>query len=302
MAGGGKNTVEGHPRMELAEECGACTAIQLVRTLTFRTPDWRRHFPPAMGAALAQYPTADNPGEVLAAMYEAVAAGLGDHDPYRSVKDAANRWAEEWWQTASVPLGDVSALLGLAAQANAIDAGVDTDLGQVFGQFETAAREAPGRDDRPRALDWLTRHPSPRVLYLLDNCGEAVLDRELIRALAAQGAHVTAVVKGGPVLNDVTRREAEAIRLDHWATVVDTKSRRYGLADWHGGGWLEDCALRSDLLIAKGIAMLEAWSHRPLARPILFLYRAKCPPSARLVGVAPHSAVIWWRDPTPRSA
>jgi uncharacterized protein with ATP-grasp and redox domains len=281
--------------MRLAPECGACAAIQLTRTLSFRTNEWRRHFPPAMSAALAAYADADNPGQVLAALYEAVQTALDDGDPYQAAKDAANRWAEAWWASHGVPLEDLPTRLLLAAQANAIDAGVDTAVQTVVAHFDAIADDAPGHDDRTEFAAWLATHPSPRILYFLDNCGEAVLDRELIRALSARGAAVTVVVRGSPVLNDVTEREAAALGLHDLAAVVSTDSPRYGLSD-ADVAWLTRHIESTDLVIAKGIANLEALSHRPTPVPALFLYRAKCPPSARLVGAPRETAVIWWRQ------
>jgi uncharacterized protein with ATP-grasp and redox domains len=281
--------------MRLAPECGPCAAIQLTRTLGFRTEEWRRHFPPAMSAALDVFPTADNPGQVLAALYEVVQQALDDDDPYQDAKDAANRWAEAWWTDHHVPEDDLSSRLLLAAQANAIDAGVDTEVETVVAHFDAIAQHAPGHDDRVHVLTWLEAHPTPRILYFLDNCGEAVLDRELIRALTARGAAVTAVVRGSPILNDVTEREAATLGLHRLATVINTGSRRYGLAD-ADANWLARHIASTDLVIAKGIANLEALSHRPTPAPALFLYRAKCPPSARLVGASRETAVIWWRQ------
>ncbi len=46
------------------------------------------------------------------------------------------------------------------------------------------------------------------ILYLLDNSGEIVFDKLLIEELLRKGKKVKAVVKGSPVLNDVTMDDA----------------------------------------------------------------------------------------------
>ncbi|MCL8208416.1 MAG: ARMT1-like domain-containing protein [Actinomycetia bacterium] len=283
--------------MEVAIECGACAAIQLVRTLSVRDPDWRRHVGPLLAVAGEALARADNPGAMLTAMYDAVKAAVGDEDPYRAAKDAADARAEAWWAAHSLPLADLAGRLALAAAANAIDAGLDPSLDPLWASFEAAATEPPAHDDRPAVLAWLDAHPGAHVVYLLDNAGEAVFDREVLRALQARGFALTAVVKGGPILNDVTRREARAIGLDTVATVVDNGTDCSGVLPGRVAPRVERLLETADLIVAKGLAHLETLSHRDLAAPVVFAYRAKCPPSARLLSVPEQATVVWFRPP-----
>lgn len=52
-----------------------------------------------------------------------------------------------------------------------------------------------------------------RLVYLLDNCGEIVLDKLVIRILKEQYPHlkITAVVRGTQVINDATKEDADSI-------------------------------------------------------------------------------------------
>jgi uncharacterized protein with ATP-grasp and redox domains len=281
--------------VEVAIECGACAAIQLVRTLSLRDPDWRRHVGPLLGVTGQALARADNPGAMLTAMYDAVKAAVGDDDPYRAAKEAANARAEAWWAAHPLPLEDLAGRLALAAAANAIDAGLDTDLEALWAAFARASSEPPAHDDRDKVVAWLLAHPGAHVVYLLDNAGEAVFDREVLRALGARGFSLTAVVKGGPILNDVTRREAEAIGLDTVAAVVDNGADCSGVVPGRVAPYLEELLAAADLIVAKGLAHLETLSHRPFSAPVVFAYRAKCPPSARLLSVPEQATVVWFR-------
>ena len=285
--------------MKINVECGACTTVLLTRTLAYRTrPDdegWRPHLGPVLAQAADRMAGAAHPGVVLERMYAAVADRLQDGDPYEGAKDAANTRMEAWWQARRVPPPDLAALLAYAVAGNAIDAGLDTNLDATWEQFRAAVAEPLARDDRATALGWVAAHPRARVLYLLDNAGEAVLDRECMRALTQHGLHVTAVVKGGPIVNDVTRREADRLQLGTVADVWDTGPGRYGTMAGQIPEALWQAWQEADLVVAKGLAHLETLSHEPRGGPALFLYRAKCPPSARLLDVPLGSSVAWWR-------
>jgi uncharacterized protein with ATP-grasp and redox domains len=120
---------------------------------------------------------------------------------------------------------------------------------------------------------------------LTDNAGEVVFDRELIRSLGYHGYKVTAVVRHHPFLNDVTRNDVATVHLDELTQdILDLGDNIAALTIQPETmeGWRQTY----QGFIIKGIANLESLSHRLLPHPSLFLYRAKCPPSARLAHAA----------------
>ncbi|MGC8488229.1 MAG: hypothetical protein ACP5QO_08450, partial [Clostridia bacterium] len=141
--------------MELALECGACAAIQLSRTLSARTKDWKPAYEQALHAMAGAYAGPAEPARLLSALYASVAESLQDGDFYQAAKDVANAQVERWWTENAPALTDLSRRLLLAAAGNAIDAGVDVAPDVVFAHFEAARQEAPGRDDRGQFLSWL---------------------------------------------------------------------------------------------------------------------------------------------------
>ncbi|MGC8488796.1 MAG: ARMT1-like domain-containing protein, partial [Clostridia bacterium] len=106
---------------------------------------------------------------------------------------------------------------------------------------------------------------------------------------------VTAVVRHASILNDVTPREAALLGLEEVARVTDTGNPGYGLVSWVESEACRRLTASADMVVSKGIANLETLSHRSLPRPVLFLYRAKCGPSARAAAAAPGTTVIWWK-------
>ncbi len=117
-----------------------------------------------------------------------------------------------------------------------------------------------------------------RLVYLLDNCGEIVTDKVLMRAirLLNPNLHITAIVRGGPVLNDATAEDAEQVALS------DCASEILGNGSAIAGNVLSRLseealnALRqADLIISKGQGNYETLCGCGLN--IYYIFMCKCP-------------------------
>jgi len=125
------------------------------------------------------------------------------------------------------------------------------------------------------------------VLFLTDNAGEIVFDKLLVGELKKLGARVTVVVKGGPILNDATLEDAEAVGMHDVADAVITTG-----ADAVGLPLPEEQSEEfikaydeADFVIAKGMGHVETLTEIKLKQPHAFLLRTKCNPVARYFGV-----------------
>ena len=115
-----------------------------------------------------------------------------------------------------------------------------------------------------------------RLAYLLDNCGEIVMDRVLMRVIKQlnPAVEITAVVKGAPVVNDATREDAAQTRLHEAARVIDTG---VGIAGVPENRVSEACraAMRTaDALISKGQANYETLCGCGLN--LFYIFMCKC--------------------------
>ena len=205
----------------------------------------------------------------------------GIADPYRQKKEYYNRWA------ASI-LTDIAAAaknqddpfenrLRLAIAGNIIDFGKNGRLNEA-----DVRRVVEGCYDAPldhKAVRLLKREvdSAREILYLGDNAGEIVFDRFFIRLFPVD--KVTFVVRGKPIINDVTIEDAEAVRMTLLVRVIDNGSDAPGTV-------LSDCSEeflerfnRADLIIAKGQGNYETLSD--VDKNIFFLLQAKCPVIAR---------------------
>lgn len=98
-----------------------------------------------------------------------------------------------------------------------------------------------------------------QVVYLLDNCGEAVLDKIFIRVLKKlyPNLEITAVVRGENVVNDVTMEDAEYISLDSICKVVSNGTNIAGTSMEHISREAGDAVRHADFIISKGQGNFE---------------------------------------------
>ncbi len=181
----------------------------------------------------------------------------------------------------------------LAIAGNVIDFGISTTI-DIEGTIK-------------KALDGLSIdhfeafrkgiYSSKSLLYLLDNAGEIVFDRLLIEVLKDMGIRVTAVVKGEPVLNDCTYRDAQEIHLDSVAEVIDNGSYAIGtipeLSSEHFRKILEE----SPIIISKGQGNFETLStylkeRGTGSKKVFFLFQSKCEVVSRELGLPVGSMLL----------
>lgn len=128
-----------------------------------------------------------------------------------------------------------------------------------------------------------------KILVLSDNAGEIVFDQLLVSFLPK--CKTTYVVKGGPIVNDATMEDAEAVGMTKLLRVIDTGSTIQGTTlDHCSEEFIKEFA-DSDLIISKGQANYETLNHIS-DKNIYFLLRAKCSCIADEIGCLKNDFVI----------
>jgi hypothetical protein len=208
----------------------------------------------------------------------------GVEDPYREAKDRQNQMALHFLRDLEAGLEDAADPLATAVQlaiaANIIDLGAKTAIPEE--EVQSALARAVGEPvvgDLEAFRGAVAR--ARRILYLADNAGEIVFDRLLVEQLSP--ARVTLVVRGKPVLNDVTLEDARVAGLHEIVEVIDNGSDAPGTV-------LADCSREfvrrftgADLIVAKGQGNFETLNDEP--GNIFFLFKAKCPVVADQIGL-----------------
>ena len=217
-------------------------------------------------------------------------------DPFRKVKVKSNEHALGLYppmrrkiSSAVDPLR-TAALLAIAG--NVVDYGVTHGTAARYDlkkELANVLKSARGVFQYQEFTKELRR--AGRILYLADNSGEIVFDRLLIETIKNKyPASVTAVVRGGPVINDATLEDARQVGLDGICRVISNGAAVPGtLLDRCSGEFL-DAYRQAGLVIAKGQGNFESlWGEE---KPRYFLFKIKCDVIARYAGGRVGDAVL----------
>ncbi len=289
--------------MQTALECIPCFARQALEAARAVTDDPAVHerllrdvLRTAAAMDLSQCPPV-----VAQRIHRTLRALTGVADPYRAAKARFNRMALD----VVGPLGEevrraddpFAAALRIAIAGNVIDMGVNGAIteAEILASIHRVMDE-PFHGDVDALRD--AAAGAERILYLADNAGEIVLDRLLIEQLPA--GRVTVAVRGGPVLNDATREDAEVAGLGEVAEVIDNGSDAPGTL-------LDDCSeafrrqyARADLILAKGQGNFETLSDEDAN--LFFLLKVKCSVIADHIGLPIGTLIAMRRRGRPAGA
>jgi len=181
--------------------------------------------------------------------------------------------------------------LRLAVAGNILDFSIYADL-DIAAAMETMATAFTKPVDRTAVAALRERMDAAKsILWIFDNCGEAVFDRLL---MAPYRDKLTLAVRGRPAFNDMTRAElAESGYPEGFAAggVVSNDDGVPGVVDATCGKAFREAFSASDLIVAKGQANFETMSERT-DKPIAFLFLAKCPVVCRTIGAEPKTIQV----------
>lgn len=214
-----------------------------------------------------------------------------NQDPFKKIKSDFNRIAlglypamKEKVNTSRDPLWTA---VRLAIAGNIIDFGIFTSV--------DIDKSVAGALDRTIAVDDYELFKKAvrerdTVLYLLDNSGEIVFDKLLIEELVSRGKKVRAVVKGSPVLNDVTAADADQVNLQELCEVVDNGSDAIGtILEWTSPDF-QTLFETADLIISKGQGNFETITTS--GKQTFFLFQSKCDVVSQELGISLGSMLL----------
>ncbi len=130
------------------------------------------------------------------------------------------------------------------------------------------------------------------LVYLLDNCGEIVTDKLMIRLIRMQypKMHITAMVRGGQVMNDATREDAEEVALETVAGIADSGCNIAGTSLSDISKEAAEIIDKADVLIAKGQGNFETLHQ--CGKNIYYIFMCKCKMFVERFGLPQFSGVL----------
>ncbi|WNY23199.1 hypothetical protein MmiHf6_05040 [Methanimicrococcus hongohii] len=248
---------------------------------------------------------------------------LGNHDPYKEVKEINNQTALELLpsvqkkiygvnengeahtiESSPQPLEESFEKAVLAAViGNYFDFGVmgldATDEGFKL-LFDSFFEKGFDINDTKEMMNRLQK-----VVYMTDNCGEIVYDREVLKIIKhiqqlqytkieneteknpnALIPELILVVRGAPILTDATMKDVDELGMKSIADkVLTTGSNAVGIIFEEAPPETLKAMEDATLIISKGMANFESLSDEKSVRPIAFLLRTKCEAVAEALGI-----------------
>ncbi len=273
--------------MKASLECLECVVRQALRTARIASddPEVHRRVINAVVAEIPQMDMNDSPAVLSLPLYRYAREISGVDDPYEEIKREQNAaiLALEPMLEALAAESDAPLItaLKLAAAGNIIDLGIlqghEID---PHAAIDHAMREPMAVDHTVYFLEALASCRD--LLYLLDNAGEIVFDKVLIKQLQ-QHTRVTAVVKAGAIINDACMADAQQVGLPDICEVIDNGGAFVGSPlTLVPPSFLERMA-RADIILGKGQGNYETVDD--FNGNVFLLLKAKCEIVAQHMGV-----------------
>ncbi|MDD5748943.1 MAG: ARMT1-like domain-containing protein [Actinomycetota bacterium] len=223
------------------------------------------------------------PPEAGELVYRAIREISGKDDPFEEQKRIQNEnalrllpWLESMVSKAEDPLL-MSARLSIAG--NAIDTGAQEsfDLEGAIRRAVEGERELRDYKSFKHVLE-----KAKKIVLVADNSGEIVFDRVLLETIkdSRDGEiEITVAVRGGPIINDVTEKEARFCGMDEISEIISTDMEMPGTLLSHSNPDFLKLFRNADVVLSKGQGNWETLEG--CNRGIFFLLQAKCPVVAR---------------------
>lgn len=212
---------------------------------------------------------------------------LGDIDPYFEKKKESNVAALKLLPFARDFVREKDSFRGAVLAAiigNSFDFGVlgfDADKATAKDMMHKQFEHGLDVDDSDKIKKMLSN-----VVYLADNCGEIVFDTLLFEEIKKLGGKITLVVRGAPILNDVTMTELKELGIDKKVDrVLTTGSNAIGVCIKEAPPELVEALNGASLIISKGMANYETMSEYDF-KPIAYFLKTKCESVAEALGIS----------------
>jgi uncharacterized protein with ATP-grasp and redox domains len=272
--------------MKIQTECVPCL-LKRVLFETELTSIGKKHQTEALRTACSLLADLYDPtvcsAHIATQVHHDVYRTLQTSDPYRQLKKTSNEVALSLLPKVEMLVAQSSDPLKTSMMCsiigNIMDFGIEGSSSHprlLEDVFDTLYEEGLGYDDSQQLRILLQK--AAHCMLFTDNCGEIVFDKILCREMKRFNPklHITAVVKGQPILSDATREDAEMI---HLAEIVDEVLTTGCFAVGVDFSGLPSEVLQElkdmDVIIAKGMANYESFSETSY-RPIAYLLRTKC--------------------------
>jgi len=211
-------------------------------------------------------------------------------DPYLPEKMEGNRKMleryKEFREMIQQSENPFNTALRLAVAGNIIDFG-PTHIFDVTGTIEKVLVTDFAIDHSEKLQQEI--RSAGTILYLGDNSGEIVLDKLFLETL--NHPDVWFAVREQPVLNDVTRREAEEVGIGNVARIISNGDDAPSTLLHRVSDKFRQMYQKADLIISKGMGNYEGLMFENDPR-LFFLLMVKCDVIGRKIGASKGDFIV----------
>jgi len=199
---------------------------------------------------------------------------VNDEDPFKDEKKWSNDFVmgivDEWREKSLLAKNQLNFALRLAIAGNLIDYATSNSF-DLNGTIQKVLNSSLAIDHSEQLAAKIANAKS--ILYLGDNAGEIVFDKLLIETI--NHPNLTYVVRGGPVINDITMNDADYVNMHTAANVITNGYDAPSTLLSFCSSEFIDAYKNADLVISKGQGNFEGLIQEK-DKEIFFLLMAKC--------------------------
>lgn len=281
--------------MNLKSDCLACLFNQSLRVAKNLKLDEEqsKSLLHVASSAIAHYNEV-SPPVAASDLYPKLADCIGVEDVYEQLKAHSTAEAIKLLpsvrQSVEQEPNRVKGAIRAAVAGNVIDFATPTHF-DLYEEFEKVFHTPFTLDDETAFLERLERADS--LMILGDNAGEHVFDKLLLEEIGKAYPNLQCyyAVRGCPIINDVTMKEATEIDIESVATVIDSGVDTPGLVYERASDAFMALYNQMDLIIAKGMGNYECLNEVADDR-IYHLFKVKCDVVSQSVGAKLGSLVF----------
>ncbi len=223
------------------------------------------------------------PPEMGYKIYSLIQKETNNSNPYKLIKEKSNKIACNYYPKALKIIkesnDEILKAVEIAIAGNLIDFGARQNI-----NLEDDMKEILKIEEKQINNDFFEINKfksqlqkSKNIVYLGDNAGEIVFDKLLIKTIKEKypKINITFITRKKPIINDVTKKDAEFIGMNQYCNIMSSGSSAPGtILKFCSNNFLEKFN-NADMIISKGQGNFEALSENNAN--IFFLFVAKCP-------------------------
>ncbi len=270
--------------MNLQSDCLVCLLNQSIRVAKNLKLDEEKsqELGRVASASIANYRDV-SPPVAASDLYPKLGEIIGSDDIYEELKKVSTQEALKLLPAVKKSVNStIRGAIKASVAGNVIDFATPSHF-DLSEEFEKVFHTPFVIDDEDDFLARLAKAES--FMIIGDNVGEHVFDKLLLQEIARAypNLKIYYAVRGLPIINDVTLKEAREIEIDRVATLVDSGVDTPGLAYEHASSEFMELYNSMDLIIAKGMGNYECLEGVK-DRRIYHLFKVKCEVVASNVG------------------